>query len=348
MADYTYCDNQKFPSVGDYIHCREVLRADYDKRLQAALRNRAGEPFVSEYWNTPQPSLFPPPLSSEPPSPPPSSLPPKPEEVYLVDIDFNSQTTWIAIATLAVLLIHPLMLIGRRWKSLIPDVPFVGIMCGLFVLVPNSLVLVYIATRVDFNYLKAHYEHLGHPPLYGEFPPLTVILYGWLGSACLELTLVILARYSTRLGASSTWHLVSMYVHVMDRYCCIFYWKNLTCLCRIVTGIVCNTIKMIICPDDYTKQIYLSSAYYVFNIIHMVIYVWKGKTNRSSPTETATTSWFVTPDWYQQFAIFQVFMLVLEWILALITYHYKTKTKQTNPITINTTASSPVIQEKQD
>ena len=201
---------------------------------------------------------------------------------------------------------------------------------------------------MDFNYLKAHYEHLGHPPLYGDFPPLTILMYGWLGSACAELLICAIGRYNNK---ASSWDTIEMYVHVIDRFVCIFYWQNLTCLARFLTGTISNILAIIVCPGNNTGELYINSSYYVFNIIHMLIYIWRGKTNSISTTEAVTTSWFVIPNGYQQFAIFQLCMLVLEWILSFITYHrvqqqQESNKKQSKPITIIVPEGG--VGEKQD
>lgn len=273
------CEQSWFSSIGDYVKCTDALKANGV-----------------------------------------NMKPPRPDEIYLLDIDLNNTTHVAAILTLCVLLIHPVMLIANKWKSLEPGKPVIGIMLlGLGVFLPNTLVLVYVAAKVDLNYLKAHYEHIGHPPLYGDMPPLNAILNGWIISACFELIVIVL--FGDR---DDKWRIIAANVNVIDRFLCVFYWQNLTCLCRILTGVIANVTKIVVFPGNHTARMYVTSGYYVFNIIHMAIYIWRGVTNTINTTEVVTTSWFVIPSAYQQFAVYQMCMLVIEWILSFITYRYQT------------------------
>lgn len=297
IPNYIYvplsCENQGFSSIAEYVQCTDMLRDA-----------RGGAPPV----------------------------PPKPEEVYLLNIDFHDQSTIIAIITILVLSIHPLSLIAKQWKSLVPRAPFIGICAAIVILLPNVTALFYIATNVDYNYLKAHYDHLGHPPLYGDVPPLTPILYGWLCTSCFELIMVV-----AFMDNKTHPQLLYVYLNVIDAYLSVFYWQNLTCLGRILTGLITRIIAILVCPiDNSTAKVYINSGYYIFNIVHMLMYIWRGVTNHNNPSEVTTTSWFVVPSEYQRFAIYQVCMLLLQWIVTFIIYYNQIK-QQKKPTIQNET-----------
>lgn len=265
--------------------------------------------------------------------------PSRQEEQYLLTIDFNNPTHIATVLTLLVLLIHPCWLLIKKWKGFVPNVPAAGLLCCMGILVPNVLTLFYVASRVDLNYLKAHYDHLGHPPLYGDVPPLFPVLYSWLLWACIELVVfVIFDPYNKK------WYQMTyMYLQVIDRFLCIFYWQNLTCLCRILSSNVTSILTALVYSENGLVKNALDIGYYIFNIIHMMVYWWKGSTGHSSPTETTTSSWFVIPSGYQAFAIYQIGVLAIELVLLMfIIRNYNNKTT-----TINNN-SKPIIIEEQE
>lgn len=199
----------------------------------------------------------------------------------------------------------------------------------------TGITLLYlIYTNMDPDYKKAHIEHMGHPPLWGPYPPMDIVMYTWIFISIGDLILVNIRLFI--FGYCLTLEYYCLYIVLIDKLITFLYWKEigLGVLFRIIIHALVTIIRPLLLSakgDEYNVKVFGSELVLVHMPVALqMLYKLFMLNGNASPVATSEAAWFKVPNEYTRFTIYELVIATgwMMWCVLILYTDRQVKKKQ--------------------